>query len=215
MEAIFWRRRKNTRSSARASVATRLVTPPSLTAGRDEFSWKGTFTGTPNGDAPSVLNTSYTITADIEVPADGGDGMIITQGGRFGGYGLYLVKGKPVFTWTCSISIASDGRAQSPHGGQAHHRVRLQIRRHGHGNARHNNMTGIGQAGTGTLSVDGRSPRSEDREDHPADPAMGPEPRHRRGHRHRRRRLGHKTVRLHRHLTRSTRRRSPGPNRRR
>ena len=36
-----------------ASVATRLVTPrPSLTAGRDEFVWRGEFTGTPNGDAP-------------------------------------------------------------------------------------------------------------------------------------------------------------------
>ncbi|MEY8099911.1 arylsulfatase, partial [Falsihalocynthiibacter sp. S25ZX9] len=83
-----------------ASVATRLVTPrPSLKAGRDEFVWKGTFTGTQNGDAPSVLNTSYTITAEVDVPEGGGDGMILTQGGRFGGYGFYLLKGKPVVTW--------------------------------------------------------------------------------------------------------------------
>ena len=56
-------------------------------------------TGTPNSDAPNTLARSYTITADIEVPADGGEGMIVTDGGRFGGYGLYLVKGKPVFTY--------------------------------------------------------------------------------------------------------------------
>ena len=48
---------------------------------------------------PSLLNTSYTITADIEVPAGGAEGMLMTEGGRFGGWGFYLVKGKPVFTW--------------------------------------------------------------------------------------------------------------------
>jgi hypothetical protein len=47
-------------------------------------------TGTPNGDAPNILAKSYTITADIEVPSGGGDGVIVTDGGRFGGYGLYL-----------------------------------------------------------------------------------------------------------------------------
>ena len=37
------------------------------------------------GDAPNLLNTSYTITADIEVPQGGAEGMLVTQGGRFGG----------------------------------------------------------------------------------------------------------------------------------
>ena len=46
-----------------------------------------------------MLNRSYTITANIEVPQDGGDGMIVTEGGRFGGYGLYVLKGKPVFVY--------------------------------------------------------------------------------------------------------------------
>jgi hypothetical protein len=35
----------------------------------------------------------------VEIPQNGGDGMIVTMGGRFGGYGLYLLKGKPVFTY--------------------------------------------------------------------------------------------------------------------
>jgi hypothetical protein len=81
-----------------ASGATRFVTPrPSLTAGWTEFVWNGPLTGTPNGDAPSVLNTSYSFTAEVEVPEGGGEGMIITQGGRFTGYGFYLKAGKPVF----------------------------------------------------------------------------------------------------------------------
>ena len=79
---------------------TRLVTPrPSLSAGRTVFTYSGEVTGTPNGDAPSILNASYNFKAEVEVPQGGGEGMIVTQGGRFGGYGFYVLKGKPVFLW--------------------------------------------------------------------------------------------------------------------
>ena len=56
-------------------------------------------TGIPRGTERDLLNTSYTIKADITVPEGGAEGMIVTDGGRFGGYGLYLLKGKPVFVW--------------------------------------------------------------------------------------------------------------------
>src|SRR5262249_34958239 len=80
-----------------ASVASRLVTPrPNITAGRSEFVYTKPMTGVPQGDSPSLLNTSYTITADIDVPASGAEGMILTSGGRFAGYGFYLLKGRPV-----------------------------------------------------------------------------------------------------------------------
>jgi hypothetical protein len=46
-----------------------------------------------------LLNCSYTITADVEIPDGGAEGMILTSGGRFGGYGFYLLKSKPVFLW--------------------------------------------------------------------------------------------------------------------
>ena len=80
-------------------VATRFGQQPSATAGRDTFTYTGELSGLPPSAAPSPLNRSYTITADIEVPEGGGEGVINTLGGRFGGYGLYLVKGKPVFTY--------------------------------------------------------------------------------------------------------------------
>jgi hypothetical protein len=48
--------------------------------------------------APSILNRSYRITADIEVPQGGANGVLVTQGGRFSGWGLYLKDGKPTFT---------------------------------------------------------------------------------------------------------------------
>jgi hypothetical protein len=77
-----------------ASVATRMVTPrPSMSGGRTVFIYSARANaGIPRGTAPSLLNTSYTITADINVPAGGAEGMIVTDGGRFGGYGLYLLK---------------------------------------------------------------------------------------------------------------------------
>src|SRR5262249_18851134 len=70
-----------------ASVAARIVAPrPNITAGRSEFVYTRPMTGLPQGDSPLLLNTSYTITADIEVRQGGAEGMILTSGGRFGGY---------------------------------------------------------------------------------------------------------------------------------
>ena len=63
------------------------------------FTYSGVMPGIPTGNAPSILNRSFTITAEVEVPEGGGDGMIVTEGGLVGGYGLYLLKGKPVFTY--------------------------------------------------------------------------------------------------------------------
>ena len=82
------------------SILPRLTTPrPSATAGKDTVTYSGQLLDIPVGNAPSLLNRSYTITAEINVPAGGGNGMLVTEGGRFGGYGLYILKGKPVFTY--------------------------------------------------------------------------------------------------------------------
>src|SRR6201985_2843946 len=94
------------------SVLQRIIAQrPSATAGRNIFTYSGELSGIPESDAPSILNRSYTITADLDIPGsagttvgragsqDGSEGMIVTEGGRFGGYGLYLLKGKPVFVY--------------------------------------------------------------------------------------------------------------------
>ena len=76
----------------------RMLAPrPSQTVGRDTFTYVGESSGLIVDAAPNVINKSFSITADIDVPKDGGDGMLVTLGGRFGGYGLYLLKGVPVF----------------------------------------------------------------------------------------------------------------------
>ncbi|MBD9372993.1 arylsulfatase [Rhizobium sp. ARZ01] len=75
-----------------------LAARPSATAGRSLFTYAGVIQGIPTSDAPNILNKSWTITADIEV-AEGSDGMLVTEGGKFGGFGLYVLKGKPVFLY--------------------------------------------------------------------------------------------------------------------
>ena len=82
------------------SILPRLLTArPSYTAGRTEFTYTAEMSGTPNDNAPNILAKSYSITAEVDVPTGGGEGMIVTNGGRFGGYGLYLLKGKPVYVY--------------------------------------------------------------------------------------------------------------------
>lgn len=67
---------------------------PNLTAGRTVFTYSGELSGVPASAAPSILGKSYTITAEVTIPEEGrAEGMIVTEGGRFGGYGLFLSKG--------------------------------------------------------------------------------------------------------------------------
>jgi arylsulfatase len=47
----------------------------------------------------NVKNRSHSITAQVQVPRDGVRGVILAQGGRFGGWSLYIRDGKPAFTY--------------------------------------------------------------------------------------------------------------------
>jgi arylsulfatase A-like enzyme len=141
-----------------ASVAARIVAPrPNITAGRTEFVYTRPMVGLPQGDSPFLLNSSYTISADIDVPEGGAEGMILTSGGRFAGYGFYLLEGKPVFLWNLIDlkRIKWEGpEALSP--GQ--HTIEFDFKYDGLGvgTLAFNNMSGLGRSGTGTLTVDGK-----------------------------------------------------------
>src|SRR5215475_5371708 len=139
------------------SVVQRLLTPkPSLSAGRNVFTYHGTVTGTPNGDAPSILNASYNFKADVEIPQSGGEGMLVTQGGRFGGYGFYLLKGKPVFLWNLVDlkRVRWQGSDVIPPG---KHTLEFDFKYSGlgMGTLAFGSPIGIGREGTGVLKVDG------------------------------------------------------------
>jgi len=141
-----------------ASVAARIVAPrPNITAGRTEFVYTHPMVGLPQGDSPFLLNSSYTITADITVPEGGAEGMILTSGGRFAGYGFYLLEGKPTFLWNLIDlkRIKWQGtEALSP----GRHTLEFDFKYDGLGvgTLAFNNMSGLGRSGTGTLKVDGK-----------------------------------------------------------
>src|SRR5262249_118204 len=61
LQAVFWKEAEKFQVlPLDDSVAARMITPrPSITAGRSEFTWTRPLIGTPNGDAPSILNASY------------------------------------------------------------------------------------------------------------------------------------------------------------
>jgi arylsulfatase A-like enzyme len=140
-----------------ASVATRMVTPRPSLGERNPFVYTARVTGMPRGTGPDLLNTSYTITAEIEVPQGGAEGMIATRGGRFGGWGLYLLKGKPVFTWNLLDLERVKWQGDLPLS-PGKHQITFDFAFDGLGFATlaFNNISGLGRGGTGTLKVDGK-----------------------------------------------------------
>jgi arylsulfatase A-like enzyme len=159
LEKLFWEEaERNQVLPMDSTTFTRLALPrPNLTAGRSVFTYSGEFTGTPNGDAPSVIATSYNIKAEVEIPAGGANGMLVTQGGRFGGYGFYLIKGKPVYTWNMVDfqRIKWEGPdALAP----GKHTLEYDFTYDGLGAATlaFGSPSGLGRSGTGVLKVDGK-----------------------------------------------------------
>ncbi|MCC7422655.1 MAG: arylsulfatase [Planctomycetaceae bacterium] len=140
-----------------ASVAARIIAPrPNITAGRTEFVYTRPMTGLPQGDSPQLLNCSYTITAEIDIPKEGAEGMILTSGGRFAGYGFYLLKGKPVFLWNLLDlnRIKWEGsEALSP--GKHTVEFDFQYEGKGIGTLLYNSFSGLARPGQGSLKVDG------------------------------------------------------------
>ncbi len=128
------------------SVAQRIIAPrPSGTAGRNVFTYTNALSGTDPAFAPNLLNKSYTITAEVEVPQGGGNGMIVTLGGRFGGYGLYLLAGKPVFLY--NLLDLERFRWEAPQAlAPGKHTIVFEFTYDG---------PGVGKGGTGVLGVDG------------------------------------------------------------
>jgi arylsulfatase A-like enzyme len=129
------------------SILERILAPrPSATAGRTEFTYSGEVSGLPTGNAPNLLTRSFSITAEVEIPTKGAEGMLNTLGGRFGGYGFYLVKGKPVFTY--NLLALEKFRWEGPQTlTPGKHTIVFDFKYDG---------PGMGKGGTGVLSVDGK-----------------------------------------------------------
>ncbi|MBI5505368.1 MAG: arylsulfatase [Deltaproteobacteria bacterium] len=121
---------------------------PSLTRGRSTFTYYPGAVRIPEGAAPDLKNKSYTITAQVEIPKGGADGVLVTQGGRFGGWGLLIVNGRPQFVHAFSNQEQHKYRVASKEKLAAgKHTIKFVFDYDG---------PGMGKGGTGTLTVDGR-----------------------------------------------------------
>jgi arylsulfatase len=153
MQALFYTEAgKNNVLPLDNSSLSRWNTPrPSLTVGRTIFTYTGELTGVPQSGAPNILNKAYTITANVSIPDDGAEGMIVTQGGRFGGYGLFLSKGEFGFNrgrvvFMYNLLDLKRTIWEGPELQPGKHTIVFDYKP---------DAPGLGKGGTGVLSVDG------------------------------------------------------------
>jgi arylsulfatase A-like enzyme len=119
---------------------------PSLTRGRSVFTYHAGQTRIPEGTAPDLKNKSFKIGADVDIPAGGANGVIATQGGRFNGWGLYLLDGKPVFHYNL-VGVQRFTFAGQEKLAPGKHFILVDFKYDG---------GGLGKGGTVTLSADNK-----------------------------------------------------------
>ena len=131
----------------------------------------------------SIKNKSFSVTADLEIPEQGAEGVLIAQGGRFGGWAVHVKDGKAKFTYNVLgiHEFATQADAPIPPGS---HQVRMEFAYDGRGLAKGGDVTPLLRRGPG---------RSRARADDPADGLL-----RRRDNRHRLRVRHHRQRRLHR-----------------
>jgi len=124
---------------------------PSNIRGLDRFVYYPGMVRIPEGGAPDLKNKSFGISAVVDIPEGGAEGVLMTQGGRFAGVGLYVFEGRPVFVYNlCDVArYRVEGKDALPKG---KHVVTLDFNYDG---------GGLGKGGTATLSVDGNVVASE------------------------------------------------------
>jgi arylsulfatase len=117
---------------------------PNLVKGNSQLLFGGMTRLTENS-VINVKNKSHAVTAQITVPEGGADGVIIAQGGAFGGWSLYLADGRPVYCYNLfglqQFKVRGDEPVQA-----GEHQVRMEFRYDG---------GGLAKGGTAVLFADG------------------------------------------------------------
>jgi arylsulfatase len=120
---------------------------PDLMAGRNSLSLAEGMTGMTENVFLNIKNRSKTITAEIEIPEGRtANGIILAQGGRFGGWALYVKNGVPVYDYNFlgmeRYSVASSEKLTN-----GKHALKFDFAYDG---------GGIGKGGMGVLYIDGK-----------------------------------------------------------
>ena len=72
---------------------------PSLIEGRTSFTYYPGQVRIPESSSAPIKNRSHTITAHVEIPPGGADGVLVAAGGAVGGYVLYIKDGRPTYEY--------------------------------------------------------------------------------------------------------------------
>jgi arylsulfatase len=127
-------------------ISASAVGRPDVMEGRTRLTLGEGMTGMTENVFIDVKNRSLSMTAELQIPEAGAQGVILAQGGRFGGWALYLKDGKPAYTYNFlgleQFTVAS---SEALPAGPA--TVVFDFAYDG---------GGVGKGGTGTLSVNGR-----------------------------------------------------------
>ena len=119
---------------------------PDLMAGRKTLTVYPGMTGMMENAFINIKNQSFTVTADVEIPSGTANGVILAQGGRFGGWSVYAKDGRPAFTYnhvglreyTITASERISGKAT----------ITVDFAYDGNGR---------GKGGTATISINGKT----------------------------------------------------------
>ncbi len=118
---------------------------PDLIGDRTSVTYRGSVRRLIEETTPNVKNRSHAVVADVEVPAGGGDGVVVAQGGRFGGWAVYVRGGRACYVYNYfglrrhtvrAAHVLRPGR----------HEIRVDFGYDG---------GGLGRGGTAALRVDG------------------------------------------------------------
>ncbi|MDB5337584.1 MAG: atsA 9 [Planctomycetaceae bacterium] len=123
-----------------------LVGRPDLMAGRTSLILYEGMTGLTENVFINIKSHSHTVTAEVQIPEGGANGVIISQAGRFGGWSLYLKDGKPTHTYNFLglEAYQVEAPAALPAGKAT---IRYEFKYDG---------GGLGKGGTSTLLVNGK-----------------------------------------------------------
>jgi hypothetical protein len=118
---------------------------PSWTSARSKFTFFPGLTHLDEGTAPNVKNKSHTITAEVEIPKKGAEGVLVAMGGGTGGYVLYIKDNK--FTYYYDFFGYNDYKIESTALPTGKVNLKMDFKYDG---------GGPGKGGTVTLSVNGK-----------------------------------------------------------
>jgi arylsulfatase len=129
---------------------------PNFLRGQTEFTYYPGMIRIPEANSPDVHNKSFHITADVEIPQGGADGVLATQGGRFGGWSLLVLDERPMFAYAYTNQDGAKYPKQRPDKTRIAGTEKLTPGKHTIAFDFKYDGGGLGKGGAGTLAVDGK-----------------------------------------------------------